>query len=228
MKKTNVEKAMVMMMVCSACVMAEEATFTEETAAGYLKLTPPVKVLRYSVYLDGGSIGTSLADAAGKEFHIFEDYSMGSGGNEFMIGKTNYPESLRAIYNRPVTAGRIFIGEGDPTKNQKITPVEEGKRIKAAVEFLAIAWLDREFTTEEQKQLVDVVMKRRNRESGKQEIEERMVPPMKHGDTSEESRAAFDAYMKDRYRFDAALYIVNKLKGMVPPRQKAEPAKPEP
>jgi len=230
MKKTNVDKLMVVMTVmCLGSVLAEDIAFTEETAAAYLKLTPPVKVLFYGGYMDGGSIGISLADAAGKEFHIFEDYSMGSGGGEFMIGKTNYPESLRAIYDRPVTEGRIFIGQGSPTKDREITPVEKGKLIKTAVDCLAVAWFDREVTPEEQTLLTEYFQQKHKGENpNRLVLKNKMVPPMKRGETSEESRALFDIYMKGIYRFEAALYIAAKLKGMEPPRKKVEPTKPEP
>jgi len=213
MKKTNVEKVMVMMVMCSACVMAENVTFTEETAAAYLKLTPPVKVLSYGSYLDGGSIGVSLADAVGKELHIFEDYSIGSGG-EFAMGKTDIPEYIREQHkDRPITKGRIFIGQGNPTKDKQITPVEEGKRIKAAVECLAIAWYDREVMPEEHTLLAEYARQMSRKEKPSYTVlKNKIVPPVERGETSEESRTFFDVYMKNLNRFTAALYIATKLK----------------
>ena len=226
MKKTNVEKMMVMVMICSASVMAEDAGFTEETAAAYLKLTPPVKVLLYSGYTDGGSIGASLEDAFGKEIHIFEDYSMANR----IVANTNLPESVREPYkDRPYTAGRIFIGKGNPTKDQEITPVEEGQRIKAAVECLAIAWFDRDLTPEELAHLTEYFQQKRKGENpNRLALKNKIVSPMKRGETSEESRDFFDVYMKNIYRFEAALYVAAKLKGMEPPRQKVETINPEP
>jgi len=210
MKMTNVEKMMVVLMTCSACVMAENVTFTEETAAGYLKLTPPVKVLLYSGYMDGGSIGTSLEDATGKEFHIFEDWSIANR----VIASTNFPESVREQYkDRPYTAGRIFIGKGSPTKDREITPVDEGKRIKAAVECLAIAWYDREVTTEEQTFLAEYAQQVRRKESPNYTVlKNKIVPPKKRAETEEESREFDDIHMKNIHRFTAALYIATKLK----------------
>jgi hypothetical protein len=88
MKKTNVNKlVMIMVLLCSANALAEDIAFTEETAATYLKLTPPVKILAFGVHMDGGSISTSLVDALAKEFHVFEDYSIGSSG-EYAMSKT--------------------------------------------------------------------------------------------------------------------------------------------
>jgi hypothetical protein len=227
MKKTNVNKlVMIMVLLCSANALAEDITFTEETAATYLKLTPPVKILAFGVHMDGGSISTSLVDASSKEFHIFEDHSIGSGG-EF-AGKTDLPEYLREQHkNRPITRGRIFIGEGSPIENRKITPVEEGKCIKAAVECLAIVWLDREFTHEEQT-LLSLPHEERQANPQFLDLEKRMIPQRENIKTEEEAIKFSNDRMEKRLRFGAARYIAIKLKGLAPPRKKAEPAEPNP
>jgi hypothetical protein len=228
MKKTSMNKlVMIMVLMCSANALAEDITFTEETAAAYLKLMPPVKVLLYCMYADGGSIGASLADASAKEFHIFEDHSIGSGG-QYAMSKTNIPLHIREQYkDKPITAGRIFIGEGSPTKNRKITPVEEGKRIKAAVECLAIAWLDREFTREEQI-ILAIPLQNRNTDSRFLELREKMIPQRGKIETEEEEIKFSNDRMEKQLRFGAARYIAIKLKGLAPPRKKAEPAEPNP
>ena len=217
---------MVLVALCLSCAMADDTTFTEETAAAYLKLTPPVKVLFYGMYADGGSIGMSLADTSGKEFHVFEDHSMANA----IIADTSLPESVRKPHkDRPYTAGRIFIGEGAPTKDKKITPIEEGKRIKAAVECLAIAWFDREITPEEQALLTGFFQQKSQGENPNRTVlMKKIVPPRQQGETDEERRAFSDAYMKNALRFNAAFYVAGQLKGMAPPRKKPEPPNHEP
>ena len=226
MKKTTVGKAIVSVALCFSYSMADDIAFTEETAAAYLKLTPPVNVLFYGMYADGGSIGISLADTSGKEFHVFEDHSMANA----IIADTNLPESVRMPHkDRPYTAGRIFIGEGAPTKDKKITPIEEGKRIKAAVECLALAWFDREITPEEQALFTGFFrQKSRGDNPNRTVLMNKIVPPRKEGETDEERRAFSDAYMKNALRFNAAFYVAGQLKGMAPPRKKLVPSNPEP
>ena len=226
MNTGNISKLMMMAAMCSANVLAEDTAFTEETAAAYLKLTPPVKILLYGGYLDGGSIGTSLVDAEEKEFHMFEDWSIGSGG-EF-TKRTDLPDFMREQFkDRPVTKGRIFIGEGSPTKDRKITPEEEGKRIKAAVECLAIAWFDREFTPEEQAVFMEYFQKRgRGEKPSDWDLMVKFVP--QKPETEEEKEDFLNKRLERRGRFESAKYIAGKLKGWNPPRKKAETPEPTP
>lgn len=63
----------------------QATNFTAETAASYLGLIPPVRVTFAGGYMDGGSIGFSLADSSTNVFHMFEDHNM---SNSF-VGKTN-------------------------------------------------------------------------------------------------------------------------------------------
>ena len=222
MRKANVTEWVVILSACAVSVLAEETAFTETTAAACLKLTPPVSVLSYTVYRDGGSIGMSLADARGEELHVFEDWSLGSGG-ELAAGKTGIPLSVREQHKgRPDTRGRIFIGQGSPTADRAITPVDDGKRIKAAAECLAVAWVDREFTPEGQAQLMSLMQKRRDKDPQYRELEEKILPPKKKADTEEGDKALGDDYLKRRNRVEAATRIVAKLKGMEPPRKKPE------
>jgi len=219
----------VMLQVVSACVMAEDITFTEETAAAYLKLTPPVKVLLYGGYTDGGSIGVSLVDISGKEFHIFEDYSIGSGG-ELAMNKTNIPISVREQFKDvPNTKGRVFISQGSPTKDRQITPVEEGERIKVAVDCLATAWYNREATPEEQSLFAEHFQQVRRKENPSYTtLKNKIVPPKKRAETEEESREFDDAHMKNIRRFASLFCIASQQNGSLRPRKMTEPTKPEP
>jgi len=223
--ETNMNRRIMMaVLTCCASALAEDTAFTEETAAAYLKLTPPVRVLSYGGYLDGGSIGLSLADATAKGIHIFEDYSM---GRDVLIANPRLSESEReAARNSPDTSGRIFIGQGSPEKDRKITSVEEGQRIKAAAECLAIAWLDREFTPEQQT-LFLIPQKERRTNPKFLELEKRMIPQKEDIKTEEEADAFLNYRMERTLRFSAAI-LVAKLKETGSIRKKSPTAAPIP
>ena len=181
-------------------VLAADTVFTEEKAAAYLKLMPPVEILLY-FQIGRSSIGISLTDAKMNELHILQD--------------------------SPNLAGRIFIGEGSPTKNQKITSETEGQRIKAAVDCLAIAWLDREFTPEEQT-LMALPQEERRVNSQFLALEKRMIPQKENVKTEEEKENFLNDRMAKRIRFESARYVAGELKGMAPSRKKVETAEPKP
>jgi hypothetical protein len=151
----------------------QATNFTAETAASYLGLVPPIRVTFAGGYMDGGSIGFSLADSTTNVFHMFEDHNM---SNSF-VGKTNLPQRLRDIYEHGSnTAGRIYIAEDKPRRGGRLTSVEEGQKIKAAVECLALAWIDSEFNPETQKKFSDRIELRRKGDDRYIEVENELMP----------------------------------------------------
>ena len=175
---------------------------TVESAAACLRLVPPVRVTFAGGYMDGGSIGISLADSTTNVIHMFEDYNM---ANNF-VGKTNLPQKVRDMFEHGVnTAGRIYIAEAKPSRSGRLTSVEDGLQIKAAVECLALAWLDREFSPETQTKFSHIIDLSRKNDWTHYKLRDELMPPRR---PDEESYAYFVRCRP----VHSALYITATLK----------------
>jgi hypothetical protein len=114
-------KTLISAIVLTACTgVASPTNSTTVAAAAYLELTPPVAVAMAGGFTDGGSIGVTLVDVMTNKLHIFEDHSL-----------------------RTTTGGRIYIADDKPQRGGRLTAVEEGIEIKAAVIRLACDWVRR-------------------------------------------------------------------------------------
>jgi hypothetical protein len=152
--------------------------------------------------MDGGSIGFSLADSSTNVFHMFEDHSL---ANHF-VGKTNLPQRLRDMYEHGSnTAGRIYVAEDKPRRGGRLTSVEEGQKIKAAVECLALAWIDSEFTPETQKKFSDIVDLRRKNDSRHNVLRQELMP------TRSPDEKLYD-YFERCHPIQHAIFITDKVK----------------
>lgn len=181
-------------------------SFSEGTnvavASSYLGLVPPVRVTFAGGYMDGGSIGFSLADSSTNVFHMFEDHSL---ANHF-VGKTNLSQQLRDMYEHGSnTAGRIYVAEDKPRRGGRLTSVEEGQQIKAAVECLALAWLDREFNSETQNKFSDIVDLRRKNDSRHNVLRQELMP------TRSPDEKLYDYFERCR-PIQNAIFITDKVK----------------
>lgn len=192
----------VLLFLLPSVALSEGTNFTAESAAAYLRLVPPVRVTFAGGYMDGGSIGISLADSTTNVIHMFEDYNM---ANNF-VGKTNLPQKVRDMFEHGVnTAGRIYIAEAKPSRSGRLTSGEDGLQIKAAVECLALAWLDREFSPETQTKFSHIIDLRRKNDSSHNELRQELMPPRRTGEGSYEY---FERCRPIRY----ALFITDTLK----------------
>jgi hypothetical protein len=139
--------------IVSVSLLAESTNFTAKSSAEYLRLTPPVRVTYAGSYMDGGSIGISLADSSTNVFHMFEDHSLGNK----LVGRKDLSDSLRRTFeNGTDTEGRIYVGGKKPTRTGRLTSIEEGREIKDAVECLAVAWYQKDVPLDEQKMFDEI------------------------------------------------------------------------
>jgi len=175
---------------------------TVESAAACLRLVQPVRVIFAGGYMDGGSIGFSLADSSTNVFHMFEDHDM---ANNF-VGKTNLPQKVRDMFEHGVnTAGRIYIADDKPRRGGRLTSVEEGLQIKAAVECLALAWLDREFSPDVQTKFSHIIDLSRKNDMSHYKLRDELMPPRRTDEGSYE-------YFERCRPVHNALYITATLK----------------
>ncbi len=194
-------KLLALILILLPSVSSSEGT-NVATAASYLGLVPPVRVTFAGSYMEGGSIGFSLADSSTNVFHMFEDHNM---ANAF-AGKTNLSQKMRDMYEHGTnTAGRIYVAEDKPRRGGRLTSVEEGQQIKAAVECLALAWLDREFSPETQKKFNDIVDLRRKRDMSYNNLQKELMPPRLPDEDSY-------AYFERCRPIHNALFIISTLK----------------
>ncbi len=199
---TSMKRLAVLLFLLPSVALSEGTNFTAESAASYLRLVQPVRVIFAGGYMDGGSVGFSLADSSTNVFHMFEDHDM---ANNF-VGKTNLPQKMRDRFEHGVnTAGRIYIADDKPRRGGRLTSVEEGMQIKAAVECLALAWLDREFSPDVQTKFSHIIDLSRKNDMSHYKLRDELMPPRR---TDEGSYEYFERCRPVRY----ALYITATLK----------------
>jgi len=159
--------------------------FTAETAAKHLSLSPPVRLHEFAHYVDGGSIGITLQDWAGRVCCLFEDHGL-----------------------MTKTGGRIFVGGRKPNHGKESTmlSVEEGLLAKRAAHRLAVAWLRNTYSAEEQGLLLAAKGPRRS--AAFREAEAYFCHERRQG----ESR--YGEFMR-RWQFNNALAVVRGCRNEV-------------
>ena len=112
------------------------------------------------------------------------------------------------------TAGRIYIGKNKPTREGRLTSVEEGLQIKAAVECLAVSWYDREASSDEKKLFERIVELRRSHSSSP---ESRNL--INENEPRKESTDSFESDVERRMLWHSKLYVAVKLRSKIAPHE---------